>query len=142
MKSKSILAVIALLASFFILACAYYCGERPANEALYGTWNWKSSSGGHTGKQIITPETAGYTKRIRFSPEGEYQEFHDGNLVITARYSVVTKRTIFRSNTVLCFSDTTGRLGDKVIMGVTATSLDLSDPNPDGFWHAYIRVGK
>lgn len=139
-KSGSILAIVALLSSFLLPGCTQYGDTRSTNDALYGAWNWKSSSGGFTGKQIFTPETAGHAKQIRFSPNGEYREFDNGNLVITARYAVVMKETIFGSKEVLCFSDTTGRLGDRVIMRVTPTSLDLSDPYPDGYWHAYVRV--
>jgi hypothetical protein len=130
MKSETVSMIIALLVSLLLPACTQYADTRSTNNALIGSWNWESSSGGFTGKQIITPETAGYTRQIRFSPEGEYQEFHHDTLVITARYTVA----------VLCFSDTTGRLSDKVIMRVTATSLHLSDPYPDGYGHAYVRA--
>ncbi len=139
MKSESVLLIMALLASYSLSACSPYAATRPTDDALHGSWNWESSSGGITGKMIITPETAGYTKQIRFSSEGEYQEFHNGNLVITAPYAVAMKRTIFGLHEVLCLSDSTGRLSDLVIMRVTATSLHLSDPYPDGFWHTYVR---
>jgi len=140
MRSERIVAIILLLCFLSLSACARYADGDRKGSPLWGTWNWKSSTGGITGKKKITPETAGYTKQIRFSPGGEYQEFRNGELVISARYSVVIKETIFRENEVLCFSDSTGRLSDKVIMGVTSTSLDLSDPFPDGYWHAYVRV--
>jgi hypothetical protein len=140
MKSECVFMIIALLVSFLLPACTQYADTRSTNNALWGAWNWESSSGGFTGKQIITPETAGYTKRIRFSPEGEYREFHNGDLVITARYAVVAKKTIFGPHEVLCFSDSTGRLSDKVIMRVTATSVHFSDPYPDGYGHTYVRV--
>jgi hypothetical protein len=140
MKLESVFAIISLLALFSLYACTQYADTSATNSALQGIWNWEISSGGITGKKIMTPETVGYTKQIRFSAGGEYREFHNGRLVVMAPYAVEMKRTIFGPHEVICFSDTTGRLSDKVIMGVTATSLGLSDPFPDGFGHTYVRV--
>ena len=140
MKSQSIFLIVACVVSLLLPACTQYADTSSTNSALCGSWNWESSSGGFTGKQVFTPETVGYTKQIRFSPDGEYREFQDDSLVIAARYAVTTKRTIFGWHEVVSFSDTTGRLSDKVIMRVTATSLGLSDPHPDGYGHEYVRV--
>ena len=137
------ITVIAL--SFFVIlsACTQYSSTESANEALLGTWIWKSSSGGFTGRQTMTPETVGYTKAIRFSRFGIFREFHDDSLVVYARYIVAKKKTIFGyGRDVICFADSTGQLMDQVIMKLTDTELCLADPCTDCFGHAYIRMGK
>jgi len=142
MNPRILVLGAALLAAFALSACAPYAHPPTTEQALYGAWDWKSSSGGFTGKQVMTPETAGFTKRIRFTPEGEYAELHDGALFVEARYSLVRKRTIFGIHDVICFADSTGRLSDQVIMRLTATELGLSDPFPDGFGHTYVRAAE
>ena len=131
--------IVVLLALLLSPSCAQYSDSRLTKNALCGIWHWESSSGGFSGKQVITPETLGYTKQIQFYPEGGYQAFHGSDLIITANYTVEIKNTIFGSHEVICFSDTTGMLGEKVIFRVTETSLLLSDPHPDGYVHTYIR---
>jgi hypothetical protein len=129
-----------MLAFFMMPACTEYVGEAPQKSELWGTWNWESSSGGITGKMTMTPETEGYTKQIRLTPDGRYEELRDGEVVASARYTVVQKRTIFWPHEVISFAGASGQLSDEVIMKVTAGSLQLSDPFPDGFWHSYARA--
>lgn len=121
-------------------ACAPYADVSPADRDIVGKWNWKLTSGGITGKQTYTPESAGYTKQIRFSAEGEYEELRDDTLYIAASYTVTRKRTIFGMHDVIVFADPKGTLHDLVIMRVTETELGLSDPFPDGFGHTYVRA--
>ena len=139
MKLISTIMLLILFITLLFPSCTKYADTSYLESALCGTWNWDSSSGGFTGKQLITPETLGYTKQLRFSSEGEYQEYHGSTLVITSRYSVVMKNTIYGLHEVICFSDSTECLSDKVIMKVSEISLHLSDPHPDGFGHSYIR---
>ena len=120
------------------------CGQRSnitwGHDALYGIWNWEHSSGGFTGRQVITPQTAGYTKKILFTPQGVFQELRADTLWVSASYTIVKKETIFGPDRdVIRFPDSSG-LMEKVIMKVDSDSLELSDPCYDCFGHLYVRV--
>jgi hypothetical protein len=142
MKSIKFLITILILTIFILLnSCAQYTNTQNTNEQLWGIWTWQSSSGGITGKQKMTPETKGYTKTIQFTSFGEYREFHDDSLVISAAYTIERKKTIFDYNhDVICFSDTANNMMDQVIMKLTDYELCLADPCPDCFGHAYTRM--
>lgn len=141
MKMTCINILLILFITISLPSCTEYADASYLESALCGTWIWVSSSGGFTGKQLNTPESLGYTKQLRFTSEGEYQEFQNSTLIITSRYSVEMKKTIFGYQDVICFADSTGRLRDKVIRKISGNELHLSDPYPDGFGHFYTRGG-
>lgn len=136
MKLVSILLILTVI---LIPSCTEYANSSYTQSTLCGTWEWVRSSGGFTGKQNYTPESVGYTKQLRFSSEGKYQEYHGNTLAVSSRYSVEMKKTRWGYQDVICFSDTTGSLHEKVIMKLSRTTLHLSDPYPDGYGHIYIR---
>lgn len=140
--SSSFTIAIKLLCFLLLGGCAAYTNQQNAAGNLYGNWIWKSSSGGFTGRQRITPESAGYTKIIHFSEDGVYREFHDDELVITLSYTVEMKKTIFGYHDVISFADSTGQMMDKVIMQISETTLYLSEPCPDCFGHTYVRLNE
>jgi hypothetical protein len=140
MKSGYFIAVIVTLLCVLLTDCAPHSNMTAKHVAIYGTWIWERSSGGFTGRQVITPETAGYTKKILFTPQGVFQEFRADSLRTTASYTIVRKKTIFGSDhDVICFHDSSG-LMEQVIMQVNYNRLELSDPCYDCFAHLYIRV--
>jgi len=137
-----------LLCALLAAGCTAYKGKQSIDmekkkirQALLGTWVWQSSSGGFSGRQRITPETAGYTKVIDFSEDGVFKEFHSDELFISTGYTIEKKKTIFGSrNYVISFADSMERISDKVIMEVNEKTLFLSDPCPDCFSHFYVRM--
>lgn len=140
--ASSYTTVIKLLCCLLLGSCAAYTNQQNTDGNIYGSWIWKSSSGGFTGRQTITPESAGYSKVIYFSEDGVYREFHDDELVITAGYTVGMKKTIFGYHEVISFADSTGQMMDKVIMQISETTLYLSEPCPDCFGHTYVRLNE
>lgn len=142
MKSTiRIFTVITLLYFACLNSCARYSNKQTTSEAISGRWLWTSSSGGISGRQNMTPETAGYTRVIQFGRDGVFREFHDGRLVVSNSFTIVKKKTIFgHGRKVICFADTTGQLMDQVIMKLTATELCLADPCHDCFGHSYVRL--
>jgi hypothetical protein len=133
-------AVIASLFCVLLTDCAPYSNKTARHDAIYGIWIWERSSGGFTGRQVITAETVGYIKKILFTPQGVFQEFRDDSLWVATSYTIVRKKTIFGSDhDVICFHDSSG-LMEQVIMQVNDNRLELSDPCYDCFGHLYIRV--
>lgn len=72
--------------------------------------------------------------------DGEYREYRDDSLTVVASYGVTRNRTIFGMRAVVVFAGGEDRPHDLVIMRMTATELELSDPFPDGFGHSYVRA--
>jgi hypothetical protein len=60
--------------------------EAPAPATLETDWEWTSSVGGITGKQITTPATTGVTRKYVFRADGTFIQYDNGQEVQRATY--------------------------------------------------------
>lgn len=129
------------LACTLAISCSKSSPVRSGTDLIYGRWKWQSSVGGFTGHDTVTPAVVGYTRIIRFSENGEYEEFRSDSLIGTTRFTVDREKTIFSpdSLTVIRFADT-ARFASKVLWKVGVDSLELGDNCVEPYGHVYIRL--
>lgn len=124
----------------FSPSCAVAQGRGPS---LYQSWEWQCSTGGFGGRDSLTPEKAGYTRKIEFTKKGKYREFRSDTLRVSTRFMVRREKTIFSEDSlhIIRFADS-ARFPPLVIWKLTQDTLELGDNHVEPFGHRYRRTGK
>jgi hypothetical protein len=102
---------------------------------LIGGWEWVRSVGG-IGGNTITPESAGYTKRVHFRRDSTYFEYRNDSLFLSAPFRLFKRAHGTDSVNVLQIDDSE----PLDIVTVTDTTLDLMDECIDCYLHSYRRL--
>jgi hypothetical protein len=127
-----------------ILACAAgaaltACSDTLASSAqrLAGSWTWVHTYGGIIG-HVITPASAGYTERLRFTEDmwwfGTVESYRDDTLIVRRRYQLRLRDFGHGERLVIQYEGH----GDQFVKfaGDTLMLLDRCD---DCYQYTYIR---
>ena len=121
-----------------LLSCTKETADASKNStALVGQWSWTRSSGGFTGS-TITPASTGVKKRIEFTSDSIYKEYHNDTLKIICRFYILKAKSIFNQNTTNIISY--GDYGVKQSFSISQDTLILNDEVYDGYGHVYKRI--
>ena len=103
--------------------------------AIVGTWYWQQSSGGISGKDIVTPESTGVHKKLVFGADKKVTVFT--NDVETGNYTYTIKlgNSIFdnKEHYLLTFNEMV-----YVIQYIDKQHLSIQDNFVDGYVSTYI----
>ncbi len=77
------------LAVLLIIGCQDETG--PTNPQIVGVWSWIESVGGFFGRRL-TPQTEGYTLKIRITLSGTYTHYKNNAVEKQARYRMEQKK--------------------------------------------------
>jgi hypothetical protein len=105
-------------------------------EAIVGTWNWKQSIGGITGKDIVTPESTGVEKKLVFNADKKVIVFTNGLETGSYTYKITLGNSIFddKEHYLLTFNEMC-----YVIQYVDNQHLSIQDNFPDGYVLTYAK---
>ena len=137
--------IVAIL-SFILTSCSKDLSiPNPELEKLFGTWDWKQSSGG-IGGQTNTPATVGYSQTVEFNKNGIYKIYKDGIQKDTKKFSLTIGTSIYNSGSAYLInykdinqSDNSYHYSTQSIRFGGEDSLFLSDECYDCFIHIYTR---
>lgn len=129
--------------SFFLITItflAFSCIKEEIsshNSTLTGEWRWVSSTGGIVGT-TITPETAGYERKLVLTDDMTYSRYKDNILQKSGKFEITKEKSIYKTELVdfIKFDDGT----KSVIQGNTSDELLLADNFYDGFGETFKRI--
>jgi hypothetical protein len=76
MKCKLLPA--SLLFALTALLLGSSCGQEPAPSEIFGEWQWVSSVGGITGKEVLTPAVVGSQRTLSFTRDSLFVQCEVG----------------------------------------------------------------
>jgi len=108
--------------------------------ALFGTWEWRQSTGGIAGR-TETPATRKYREKLVLEPSGFYQVFRDDSVAVTGRFSIAREATQFRPDSAYVIRwDGLLPLHSAIVEMQGADTLRLTDLCVDCYDHLYVRA--
>ncbi|HJR99667.1 MAG TPA: hypothetical protein VJ780_01925 [Flavobacterium sp.] len=124
--------------TFFLCFCSMTNdGKNTQNiTAILGTWQWKQSSGGIRGKDIVTPESTGVKKKIVFDINKKVSVFTNGLETGNYTYKITKGNSIFdnKEHYLLTFDEMS-----YVIQHIDNQHLSLQDNFVDGYVSTYTK---
>lgn len=131
--------------SFFLITITFFtfsCTKEEivaqnSTSTLTGEWRWVSSTGGIAGT-TITPETAGYERKLVLTNDMTYSRYKDNVLQNSGKFEITKEKSIYKTELVdfIKFDDGT----KSVIQGNTSDELLLADNFYDGFGETFKRI--
>jgi len=124
-----------------MIGCDQSTSTQTNSEQLYGSWQWIKTEGGFIGSggPNNTPQSAGYTKKIIFKPEGVAQYFRNDTIIGQIKFSIFKDTSGSQTSNLLHLENTQSYL-DQRISFQGNDSLVLSDNALDGFYYFYSRI--
>lgn len=140
MKTRRSFLALAVLALLAAAACAPKSKQVPVEHPIHGLWAWEVSDKGFFGFSRGNPDGSWITSTIRFAPDGRYEQFQDGKLIVSGRYTLGREDTVFGEEEVVHITTETGQQWRRVVMDLTASTLSLAEDGPNGDGAAFTRV--
>lgn len=122
---------------FFTFCSLTNDGKNTQNvAAIVGTWNWQQSSGGISGKDIVTPESTGVEKKLVFSADKKVTVFTNGLETGSYTYKITKGNSIFddKEHNLLTFNEMC-----YVIKYIDNQHLSIQDNFVDGYVLTYTK---
>ena len=132
------LSFFLIITTFFAISCTKdEIVAQNSTSMLTGEWRWVSSTGGIAGI-TITPETAGYERKLVLTDDMKYSRYKDNVLQKSGKFELTKEKTIYKTELVdfIKFDDAT----KSVIQGNTSDELLLADNFYDGFGETFKRI--
>jgi hypothetical protein len=107
---------------------------------IFGSWIWRSSIGGISGHQVLTPASEGYNVTIVFGTDSTFQSFRNDTLQSTTRFSISHRKDTFTDDTMDVITYQSPRSISQAIFVLSTDSLELRDECYDCMGHSYIRA--
>lgn len=126
---------------FIVLSFSFSCCSlgSDANKtqnvtAILGTWNWLKSSGGITGKELVTPESTGVDKKLVFNANKKVTVFTNDLETGSYTYKITMGNSIFdnKEHYLLTFNEMS-----YVIEHIDNRHLSIKDNFTDGYVLTY-----
>jgi hypothetical protein len=127
-----------LICLVLIASCEHSTSTQDNSVDIYGSWQWTKTEGG-VFPLVTTPQSAGYTAKTVFKPEGIAQYFRNDTIINQYQFSII-KDTSGAQVTNLLHLKVTAYQPDQIINLQGNDSLVLSDYVSDGFSHFYVRI--
>jgi hypothetical protein len=126
------------LGFLFLLTITMSCSDNDdtADKNLIGTWSWVSSSGGIAGT-IDTPATTGKNIDLKFTNDGKYFYYTNGNLSSEGTYQFSTQKSIVDDTYKKSIIFSVG--GEMIIAKLDNSNLHLDDNDYDGIGSSYVK---
>lgn len=132
------LSFFLIITTFFAISCTKdEIVAQNSTSTLTGEWRWVSSTGGIAGI-TITPETAGYERKLVLTDDMKYSRYKDNVLQKSGKFELTKEKSIYKTELVdfIKFDDAT----KSVIQGNTSDELLLADNFYDGFGETFKRI--
>ena len=116
----------------------------PALTEIFGEWQWVSSVGGLTGKQVETPP-AGSEYTYQFDRDSSFVECHNGQCSVPGKFSLRMEKSLLFGDQrlTLVLRRNTGSVVERTryLVEEILDELRINDDSPDGFGNRYVRKG-
>ena len=133
-----------------VLLAGSSCKKESGPSEIFGDWQWVSSSGGLTGKQVDTPASTNSTRTLTFTRDSMVVRCYNGQCEAPVRFTCRTERSFFtgepaliltfRYRIYLALPDTTSQITlEKYTLVEVSKTLRINQESPDGFGEVYQR---
>jgi hypothetical protein len=126
------------------------CKKEAGPFALFGDWQWVSSTGGFTGKQVYTPSSTNLSRTLSFSRDSLFVQCDNGQCTGPTKFTsrlersyITGKQTLILTlhrGIYLALPDTSYHtILDRYSIQEVSQTLRLTQDGPDGFTEVYQR---
>lgn len=126
------------------------CKKEAGPAEIFGDWQWVSSTGGFTGKQVYTPASTNSSRTLSFSRDSMFVQCDDGQCDKPSRFTYKMGRSIFDGKQHLILTlhrkiylapPDTGfqTILSRYSIREISNSLRIDQESPDGFIEIYQR---
>ena len=134
----------------FLLIGNTSCKKESGPSEIFGDWQWVSSTGGFTGKQVFTPASTGVTRTLSFSRDSLFVECNNGQCSVPIKFTSRTARSFLTGQPALLLTirrriylapPDTGyhTLLDRYNIKELSSILRIDQESADGFVEIYSR---
>ena len=85
--------LIGLALGIFLLAGSSSCKKEPGPAKIFGDWQWVSSTGGFTGKQVYTPASTNLSRTLSFTRDSMFVQCDNGQCSVPTRFTSRKERS-------------------------------------------------
>lgn len=129
--------VLFLTVLVLIFSCCLLENDKKKTQnvtAIVGTWIWKKSSGGISGKDLVTPQSTGVNKKLVFNADKKVTVFTNDLETGSYRYKITMGNSIFdhKKHYLLTFNEMS-----YVIQYIDNRHLSIQDNFIDGYVLTY-----
>ncbi|MGI4761676.1 MAG: hypothetical protein ACRYF0_13285 [Janthinobacterium lividum] len=133
-----------------LLAGNSSCKKEAGPSEIFGDWQWVSSTGGFTGKQVHTPASTNLSRTVSFRRDSMFVECDNGRCTLPAKFTSRMERSYltgkpaliltFRRRIYLAPPDTGFHIIlDRYSVIEVSNTLRIDQDGPDGFVEIYQR---
>jgi hypothetical protein len=126
------------------------CKKETGPSELFGEWQWVSSTGGFTGKQVYTPASTNLSRTLSFSRDSLFVQCENGPCTVPTKFTSRMERSYItgeqtliltiRRRVYLALPDTGFHtLLDRYSIQEVSKTLRITQDGPDGFVEVYQR---
>ena len=141
--------IIGLALGIFLLAGSSSCKKEPGPAEIFGDWQWVSSTGGITGKEVYTPKSINLSRTLSFTRDSMFVQCDNGQCSVPTRFSSRTARSFLTGKPALILTirrkvylappDTVHTILDHYNLMEVSRTLRIDQESPDGFVEIYRR---
>jgi hypothetical protein len=127
------------------------CKKEAGPSEIFGDWQWVSSTGGSTGKQVFTPASTNSSRTLSFGRDSLFVQCEKGQCSVPTKFTSRMERSYItgeqtliltiRRRIYLALPDTSFQtiLDRYSIQEVSKKTLRIVQDGPDGFIEVYQR---
>jgi hypothetical protein len=141
---------LSLLLVALLLAGSSSCKKESGPFEIFGNWQWVSSTGGITGKEVYTPASISLARTLSFGRDSMFVQCDNGQCSVPTKFTSRTERSYqtgkptliltIRRRIYLALPDTGFHtILDRYSMQEVSNTLRIRQERPDGFEEVYYR---
>lgn len=126
------------------------CKKEPGPSEIFGDWQWVSSTGGFTGKEVYTPASTNSSRTLSFSRDSMFVQCDDGQCSIPTKFTSRMERSYLTGEQALILTirrriylapPDTGfdTIINRYNVEEVSNALRIHQERPDGFEETYQR---
>ena len=125
------------------------CKKDPGPTELFGDWQWVSSTGGFTGKEVYTPASINLSRTLSFTHDSLFVQCDNGQCSVPTKFTSRTERSYITGKPTLILTirrrvylappDSFHTILDRYSMQEVSNTLRITQERPDGFEEIYHR---
>lgn len=126
------------------------CKKEAGPSELFGDWQWISSTGGFTGKQVYTPASTNLSRTVSFGRDSMFVQCDNGHCTVPTKFTSRTERSYLTGEPALILTirrriylapPDTGfhTILDRYSVQEISNTLRIHEDGPDGFAETYYR---
>lgn len=141
--------IISLALGIFLVGTSSSCEKESGPSEIFGEWQWVSSTGGITGKEVYTPASINLSRTLSFTRDSMFVQCDNGQCSTPTKFTSRTAQSFLTGKPTLILTlrrkvylappDTTHTILDRYSLIEVSRTLRIHQERPEGFIEIYRR---